>query len=86
MEEFHKMLEYLKDNGFKDHTMDMELLTGILQYFFEKQEPEQLALCSVGKQSELLNRFVREWNKEVSKDDEMYCIDDRFVNEFKKTI
>ena len=43
---------------------------------------KQLALCSVSKPIELLNSFVREWNKEVSKDNEMYCIDDEFVNEF----
>tara|TARA_R110000796_G_C14448050_1_gene423088 strand:+ start:130 stop:345 length:216 start_codon:yes stop_codon:yes gene_type:complete len=52
----------------------------------DKAIEELLVLCDVGKQRELLNRFVREWNKEVSKDDEMYCIDDTFVNEFKKTI
>jgi mannitol/fructose-specific phosphotransferase system IIA component (Ntr-type) len=49
MEELQELIKFLKDKGFTNTKIDVDLLCGIIEYFGSKQETKQLIIADVVK-------------------------------------
>jgi len=47
MEELQELIKFLKDKGFTNTKIDVDLLCGIIEYFASKQETKQCNIADV---------------------------------------